>query len=115
MSEARDAGHNVWSECAFEHAAEHHPEWLLRLIRSGELPAADLTFAAEYVGRVTLHAEARAALLPLLEHEDAVVREGAVYGLRGHMDLAVWDALARVAQQDPSAAVRSVARDALAK
>lgn len=105
-----------WSvpcESAFDALAGQHPADLLRLCTAGVLRPGCLTFAAEAAGRIADSGAVRGALLPLLAHHSAVVREGAIYGLHKHHDAAVRDALARIAASDPSDAVRVVAADAL--
>jgi len=100
-------------EAAFEYLAEHSPPHLLQLIERGKLDAADLTFAAEIAGRVADSVAVRHTLLALLSHPEAVVREGAIYGLARHLDSAVRQQLSELAAKDPSAAVRTAAADAL--
>ncbi len=106
-----------WSEpceAAFEFLAENYPPELLRLIASNRLRATDLTFAAEIAGRLSDSAAVRRTLLPLLSHDDAVVREGAIYGLAPHAEETVRSALARLSASDPSAAIRLAATETLA-
>ena len=76
----------------------------------------DLTFAAEALGSVApVHRrEAVDALIAVIEHSKAYVREGAVLGLAGLLPCVRAEALLRrVADQDPSPAVRDTAADAL--
>jgi len=113
MSEDTSGGFADPCEDAFEYLADGFPEGLLALIRSGRLEAADLTFAAEIAGRLPDHSAIRSALVPLLSHREAVVREGAIYGLTRHIDAAVRTTLERLAGGDPSRAVRTAAADAL--
>jgi hypothetical protein len=106
-----------WSEpceAVFEFLAENHPPQLLKLIASNRLRATDLTFAAEIAGRLADSTAVRRTLLPLLSHADAVVREGAIYGLAPHADQTVRSELARLSASDPSPAVRQAATDTLA-
>jgi len=72
-----------------------------------------LTFAAEIAGRIPDDGAVRAVLTPLLEHASALVREGAIYGLRGHFDDAATKKLRELAQADPSPAIRQSASDTL--
>lgn len=99
-------------EATFEWLADNSPRSLSNLIGSGLLRPADLTFAAEALGRSSDSALVRSTLVDLLCHESAVVREGAIYGLSNHLDDAVRALLQRIAAEDPSTAVRDVARDA---
>jgi len=74
-------------------------------------PVVDLSFAAEEHG-ATRTPEALAALLTLIDHADAVVREGVVYGLSNYLDNAVvCERLRLVATSDPSPGVRAAAAD----
>lgn len=100
-------------EAAFEWLAQNHPKALLRLIESGSLAPADLTFAAEIAGTLAEQPAARAALLPLLDHDDAIVREGAVYGLASCLDDSVRERLKVASGKDRSRAVREAAIAAL--
>jgi HEAT repeat protein len=100
-------------EGAFEYLAASHPSNLFDVISSGLLDPADLTFAAEIAGRVPDSKAVRRALLPLLSHREAVVREGAIYGLHQHTDDVVRESLERIAAGDASSAVRRAAVDAL--
>ena len=80
---------------------------LIALLSSTELAPADLTFAAEAAGQ---HDEAVPSLLKLLDHEHAVVREGALYGLTPHVDAqGVADRLRRIARHDSSGTIREIA------
>lgn len=100
-------------EGAFEFLALNHAEQLLRLIALEKLAPADLTFAAEIAGRLADSDAVRRTLVPLLDQQEAVVREGAIYGLTRHLDQEVRERLLELAAKDPSAAVRTAAADAL--
>jgi HEAT repeat protein len=100
-------------EGAFEYLRKIYPDELFRWIRSNKLRPTDLTFAAEIAGRSVASEAVREHLLPLLRHPNRSVREGAVYGLREHMNEDVMKALQAVAEKDESAAVRGAAADAL--
>lgn len=97
-----------YCEAELEQMAAAEPEKLLALIRSEELPAHLLTFAAEYAGRIEDSKAALAALLPLLWGGNALVREGAIYGIAQHMDADVAHLLRDRSDRDSSPAVRSV-------
>lgn len=99
-------------EATFEWLADHAPTSLAALIDAGTLSVADLTFAAEAMGRISDAALVRATLVKLLGHPSAVIREGALYGLMNHLDDGVRALLLRLASEDPSPAVRDIARDA---
>jgi HEAT repeat protein len=103
---------NVCEEM-FEVLAERFPEDLLSLISNDTLASSALTFAAEAAGRIPDGAAVRATLMPLLGHASAIVREGAIYGLRGHFNEAVSVKLSELAQRDPSPAIRQAASDTL--
>jgi len=100
-------------EGAFEFLADYFPNDLVRLVSAGILKPVDLTLAAESVGRIPVDALVQRTLTPLLEHSDAIVREGAIYGLRGHENVEIRARLAHMATSDPNWGVRQVAADAL--
>jgi hypothetical protein len=100
-------------EGAFEYIVDHQPSELARLIRDGALAPGDLSFAAEILGRAFDSHLVRKTIGPLLQHPEAVVREGAIYGLTRHLDDPMRAELERTSRSDPSAAVRTAAKDAL--
>ena len=51
--------------------------------------------------------------MPLLEHTNPLVREGAIYGLRDHSDNKVVERLKKMVREDPSPAIRQSASDTL--
>jgi len=115
---ADDVARPTWSsscEAMFIWQARHEPEALLGSIRGGGLAPYDLTFAAEHAGYIlTLDAErVTSALIPLLDHESSMVREGALYGLARHPSDDVIERIRRCASNDPSETIRSVAADVL--
>lgn len=67
----------------FRRLAAERPEELLDWIDGGTLEAHHLTFAAEIAGGIVGHDERVSSALEalLLQHDSAVVREGATYGL----------------------------------
>jgi hypothetical protein len=104
---------NAPCEELFERLASEDPPRLVAMIASGELPPHLLTFAVEVAGRELAGDLAIPALLATLESPSAVVREGTVIGLAHHAaDDRVVAALTRLADADPSPAVRSAARSA---
>lgn len=101
----------TYCEAMFEQMPLHE---LLELIKSGRLEPCDLTYAAEIAGNRTDDSEAvRATLLPLLEHEDAVVREGALYGLANHLDDVACGRLRDVTRRDRSPVIQRIAFECL--
>ena len=105
-----------WSrpcEAMFEYLAENYPTALVQLVQDGALRYTDLTFAAEIVGRLDDSPVVRKTLEPLLSHREAVVREGAIYGLGNHLNDDSRNLLRFLFRQDNSPAVRSAAADAL--
>lgn len=105
-------------EDGFNELAENAPLRLMELLQTElrERPEL-LTFAAESMGRVASTSLVLRALLPLLHAEQAIVREGAVYGLMPHLgrSFEARDALRTLAEHDLSPGVRSAAKDALAQ
>jgi len=101
-------------EGAFELLALRFPKDLASVIQTSGLGIADLTFAAEALGRSHLSHLVRSTLVPLLGHPSAIVREGAIYGLQRHLDLELRIELEGLAAADSSPAVRAAAEDSLA-
>jgi hypothetical protein len=102
-------------EAMFEYLAMHEPEALIEQLASGALEPSALTFAAEWAGRTGSPA-ATAALVALLEHPSALVREGAVYGLQhllGGPDVVAALRAHATEPRERSAAVREAVREAL--
>lgn len=100
-------------EGAFEHLLAIAPGQLAILIELGGLRHTDLTFAAEVFGGHVDSELVRRTLLPLLRHEEAVVREGALYGLGNHLDAASRLEVQRVIEADASPGVRQAAKELL--
>lgn len=83
---------------------------LLTAARTVQEPAT-LTFIAEALGSVA-EKDAVPVLLALLQHPSALVREGAVYGIRQFIQRNdVFDALKSIATNDPSNGVREAATE----
>lgn len=101
-------------ELFFEELALQNPQHLLAMLDS--LCDAELSFAAEAIGRVTDERVAIQTLAPLLSHASAVVREGAVYGLQrvSADDEDIRLLLQAIAAHDPSPGVRDAANEAIA-
>lgn len=91
------------------------PSRLASWLASGELDSVDASCAAEILGRDCADsALVVPALLRTLRHDRAIVREGAVYGLRFHRgDIRVLEALQKTADDDASSGVRLAAREVL--
>jgi hypothetical protein len=80
----------------------------------GITEASQLTFLAEALDKSTVPELAVPCLLKLLKHASALVREGAVYGLEGHLEFpGVREQLEAVANNDFSSGVRIAAREAV--
>ncbi len=115
----------------FEYLAEHKPGRLAELVSgslltSGDLQLgsvavgrkltnAELSFAAEAAGRIEDPDLAVTALLALLSHPAAPVREGAIYGIQRHLESSEEgrSTLRVLAASDASPAVKRAAADAL--
>jgi hypothetical protein len=97
----------------FNWMASNDPDKLLAMIKEGQLRPSKLTFAAEAAGLIENSGPVREALVPLLQHESPVVREGAIYGLSNHLNNNVLTILMFIAQEDSSPAVRQAAADLL--
>lgn len=70
----------AYSDSYFEYLADHDKQELNNLLLNNQLMPEDLTFAAEIAGK-TGDFIFENALIQLLNHPEAVVREGAIYGL----------------------------------
>lgn len=93
-------------ENAYEDLVRNNPDLLVEWVESGELTeGSDLTFAAEQLGRCQ---KGLPALFKLLKHEQAIVREGAIYGLCRLREM-IADALDECAQTDPNTTIRDIA------
>ena len=101
------------SESEFQELARHDPQQLGSLIASGALTEGSTAFAAEALGRLGTPEAAERYLLPLLRHDNAVVREGAIHGLARHRTELILEKLREAARGDPSPAIREDAADAL--
>jgi hypothetical protein len=101
---------------SFNKLAKEDPKRLIRWINSGDLDPERLTFAAEALGMgwedPKVSRVVTDALIRLLNHEAAIVREGAIYGLEHCQDWGVKNALERVARNDESPNVQLAAREA---
>ncbi len=107
-----------WSapcEDMFEYLADSYPESLAKIIEEESLQAQDLTFAAEYMGKCNDTSLVKKVLFPLLSHKEAIVREGAVYGLTNHLDSVVKFKLFNISKNDHSKAVREAASNIIRK
>ena len=98
------------SEHAFDEIGEQDPERLKAWVLSGELGPADLSFAAEALGK---HGgrDSVPTLLSLLDDPSPLVREGAVYGLGFNLGQPkVSERLRTLVEHDESPGVREAAR-----
>ena len=97
----------------FQFLARRLPSEFVAWINSEVLKPSTLTFAAEALCFATSEI-AVPCLLNLLQHKSSSVREGAVYGLEGHLDYPrVREVLNEVAQTDSNPGVQMAATEAL--
>lgn len=83
-------------------------------LKAGEVPRHNLTHVIEEAGAVANTLEAENLILPFLQHEDAVVREGALYALSHHLNSPlVIGALRFTSIFDSHAVIREVASEIL--
>lgn len=102
------------SEALFKRLATEDPDQLLAALSGTALAPHDLTFAAEAAGEIRDTARAQIALLALLRHDSALVREGVIYGLgKLPVNEQIRTALEEIAHRDSSAGVRAAAADVL--
>ena len=101
-------------ESNFKKMAVEDPAEFIAWIDEESMIPSDLTFAAEIASKVKDSSLAVPCLLKLLGHAHPVVREGAIYGIEGHLNYeGVRDKLSRMAKEDPSEGVREAAKEAL--
>jgi hypothetical protein len=110
-------------ENLFEKLAREDPHQLADMINNNALKLCDLTYAAKYLGAECNNSNlVRKILVPLLNHPEAVVREGALIGLncgydpvtgKDHIDEPTERIIRDIALLDPSPAVKQVAWDIL--
>ena len=108
-----DASQVPHDDADFAAWARTDPDRLLAYLTAPDSPPTRVTFAAEAAGAIVDRARAVPVLLSLLRHADALVREGAIYGLASDAAPDVLAALQRIAAGDPSAGVRAAANDAV--
>ncbi len=102
-----------YCEGFFQDLGRISPKELATMIAKGSLSTANLSFAAESMGLATDHGFVIGTLVPLLVHDSAVVREGAIYGLAKHLTGDLEQRLRNMAQADASWGVRQAAQEAL--
>lgn len=100
-------------EETFEELAKNNPNILVKLIIQKKISSEDLTFAAEALGQIQDSNKVRATLLPLLNHNSPIVREGAIYGLANHINNDVKLKLEYIIKNDNSKGVKQTAIDIL--
>ena len=101
-------------ESNFKKMAVEKPSEFIAWVNEGSMTPSGLTFAAEAVSLVKDSSIAVPCLFKLLNHAFAIVREGAVYGLEGHLNYeGVKERLNQIAKNDPSEGVREAASEAL--
>lgn len=99
--------------CPYCGSAANQVSDLMRLWKQGD---PNLTFVAEALGKVLGEpgSLALAALLPLLEHPKAYIREGVLLGLAGHLGIpAVRHAVCQSAAFDSVPEIRQLAHEIL--
>lgn len=85
---------------------------LALMITHGKLNPASLTFALEAMNNCLDLPLVKRTVLPFLDHEMSIIREGAIYGLC-HLtqDLEVRSKMKELLNNDPSPAIRAAAED----
>jgi hypothetical protein len=98
---------------SFIELAKEDPDRLISLIEGGTLRATEITYAAEALA-VVKGSRAVDCLLKLLGNPSSLIREGAIYGLEGHLDQPnIRERLQEIARSDPKEGVREAASEAL--
>lgn len=102
------------SEQLFQRLALEDPARLIAFVASPDLSPGLLTYAAEIAGEHLPSESVVPLLTQLLAHPSAVVREGAICGLRFHkLDKNQLELLQHLAANDPNPGIRLVASGAL--
>jgi HEAT repeat protein len=96
------------SELAFETLCALDPSAALAALQSPDAPGYLLTYWAETASDILHPSVVVPALIGLLKHPEAIVREGALLGLQRHDDPRIL-AAAEALLADPSQAVRETA------
>jgi len=111
-----DSALSLWDhpcEALFCYLASQFPDDLLDLSESKCLEPQEQTYALESLSKVGTTDRVRTILMDGVRSQHAVVREGALLGLRTHVredDLPIFE---KVIIEDPSPAVRDTAVDVL--
>jgi hypothetical protein len=113
VAEIKAPNPDAMGEELFERLVAEDPDRLLAMLHPGQLDSTLLTFAAEIAGRNLPSKRVVPLLLDLLRHERALVREGALYGLRDHSGELITAEIRRLAETDTSPGVRLVATGVL--
>lgn len=102
------------TESDFKRLATEYPNQLVAIIEQETLDPTKLTFAAESLAISKDSNIVVPCLLNLLNHKSSLVREGAVYGLEGHLNYPeVRARLKEIALNDLQEGVREAATEAL--
>jgi hypothetical protein len=109
----------IHCEDLFLRLAKEDPHQLADMINNNALKPYDLTYAAEYLGAECNDSNlVRKTLVPLLDHPEAVVREGALIGLNqtrlydedDHIDEATEKIIEKMSSDDPSPCIREFSK-----
>ena len=102
------------TESDFKRLAVEYPNQLVVIIEQGTLKNSEITHAAESLALSKNSSIVVPCLLNLLNHKSSLVREGAVYGLEGHLNHdGVRERLKEISSTDPQEGVREAATEAL--
>jgi hypothetical protein len=98
----------------YKDLAINNPTLLVKLIEDGSLDAVQLTYAAESMSLTRESSIVVPCLIKLLENTSSLVREGAVYGLEGHLEYrGVINCLKNTSENDSAEGIREAALEAL--
>jgi len=101
-------------EEAFIYIANKNINQLANIIRYSNLASYDLTLAVEYFGNAIEDSNAaRDILIPLLQNDSALVREGVIYGLENHINEEVINIFAEMSESDPSKEIRNILKSTI--
>lgn len=98
-----------YTEDFFRQLVSSDPGRLAKIIREENLKPSQLTFAVEIFGEIEDSPLVIDVLLPMLDHDSALVREGVIYGLSEHLTKEVKARLKDIAYNDSSMEIRNIA------
>lgn len=104
---------NRYCEDNYNKLCQEDPKLLADLMQDPNIKPEDLTFAAEILGQCGNIKLIRETILPLLDHKESVVREGALYGIYYAIDDQIAEKIKEMSLTDKSEAIRTISKETL--